>query len=271
MLYDQWNAAIHPRVQGTLNLHSALPPNMSFFILLSSVNGVLGNRFQANYAASNAFLDAFAHSHTSATPSYPVVSLDLGWMLSAGAVAESEFLQQQLTSLGFLVPVRQSQLTGLMDYYCCAGSREVNAVTCQTLFGVGFPDEKHKQEGQYPSLLTRPLWRVLNMLARGSVQDTPVAETQGKMPLADILATTLDPSERMDVVCSALIEWMAQTLGIDRDFIDSGKPVHAAGIDSLLAVEMRTWFKRECGANVSVFNIMGNTSTKELCRKAAGM
>lgn len=115
MSFDQWDAAIRPRVQGTLNLHSALPPDMSFFILLSSVNSVLGNRFQAIYAASNAFLDAFAHSHSNTAASYPVVSLDLGWMLSAGAVAESEFLQQQLIDLGFLVPVRQSQLTGLMD------------------------------------------------------------------------------------------------------------------------------------------------------------
>lgn len=44
------------------------------------------------------------------------------------------------------------------------------------------------------------------MLARGSVQDTPAAETQGKMRLADILATMPNPLETMEVVCSALIE-----------------------------------------------------------------
>jgi hypothetical protein len=47
------------------NLHHCLPRDMDFFILLSSVAGLVGNRGQANYAAGNTFQDALASHRVS--------------------------------------------------------------------------------------------------------------------------------------------------------------------------------------------------------------
>lgn len=60
MLFSQWERAVQPKVQGTWNLHSLLPKDMDFFIMLSSVVCVIGNSGQANYAAGNTYEDAFA-------------------------------------------------------------------------------------------------------------------------------------------------------------------------------------------------------------------
>ena len=50
-----------PKVRGTLVLHALLAGReLDFFFLCSSINGVIGGFGQADYAAANAFLDAFA-------------------------------------------------------------------------------------------------------------------------------------------------------------------------------------------------------------------
>ncbi|KAF1351559.1 KR-domain-containing protein [Lizonia empirigonia] len=47
MTYDQWQAAFRPKVDGTWNLHTRLPKDMDFFVMLSSVIWVIGNVSQA--------------------------------------------------------------------------------------------------------------------------------------------------------------------------------------------------------------------------------
>src|SRR5262249_60233245 len=52
-----------PKVQGTLVLERALAGEpLDFFLLCSSITGVLGGFGQVDYCAANAFLDAFARS-----------------------------------------------------------------------------------------------------------------------------------------------------------------------------------------------------------------
>jgi hypothetical protein len=63
MTIDEYHGALACKLQGTWNLHNtALEQNLSldFFTLLSSISGVVGQKGQANYAAGNAVLDAFA-------------------------------------------------------------------------------------------------------------------------------------------------------------------------------------------------------------------
>ncbi|KAF6226814.1 hypothetical protein HO173_012318 [Letharia columbiana] len=57
---ENWQAVIAPQVQGSWNLHSCLPHDMAFFIMLASFVGITGNCGQANYAAANAYQDALA-------------------------------------------------------------------------------------------------------------------------------------------------------------------------------------------------------------------
>jgi len=59
---EDLHAVFAPKVQGLLNLDRATRDiRMDLFLLFSSVAGVLGNHGQADYAAANSFMDAFAH------------------------------------------------------------------------------------------------------------------------------------------------------------------------------------------------------------------
>lgn len=61
MTYDQWHTAFRPKVDGTWNLHTRLPKDMDFFVMLSSVVSVIGNvsgklcRRQLIHGCSGAF------------------------------------------------------------------------------------------------------------------------------------------------------------------------------------------------------------------------
>ncbi|KAI8172435.1 Highly reducing polyketide synthase gloL [Colletotrichum sp. SAR 10_70] len=92
MTFEQWQTAVDPKVQGTWNLHNALQHHQSepldFFFLFSSLSGLGGQIGQANYAAGNAFLDAFVQYRHSKGLACSV--LDIGIMEDIGVLAREQ-------------------------------------------------------------------------------------------------------------------------------------------------------------------------------------
>ncbi|KAI0006642.1 hypothetical protein F4779DRAFT_629681 [Xylariaceae sp. FL0662B] len=62
--------------------------------------------------------------------------------------------------------------------------------------------------------------------------------------------------ERSAVVVSALKNKLARALGVDVEEVDARKGLSDYGVDSLMAVELRNWIRRDFGATVAVFEIM---------------
>jgi NAD(P)-dependent dehydrogenase (short-subunit alcohol dehydrogenase family) len=61
MSFEQLNDVVGPKVNGSIYLDRIFSDiNLDFFVLTSSVNTVIGNRGQANYAAANAFMCSLA-------------------------------------------------------------------------------------------------------------------------------------------------------------------------------------------------------------------
>jgi acyl transferase domain-containing protein/NADPH:quinone reductase-like Zn-dependent oxidoreductase/NAD(P)-dependent dehydrogenase (short-subunit alcohol dehydrogenase family) len=96
MTHDQWQRAFTPKTRGSRNLLDQLALHKSedtkpFFLLLSSITGVIGNTAQANYAAGNTFEDALAQ-HALAHRSVAATSIDVGLVAdSSHFTADGEF------------------------------------------------------------------------------------------------------------------------------------------------------------------------------------
>ncbi|KAI1191193.1 KR-domain-containing protein [Nemania serpens] len=78
MTYEDWLIGVNSKASGFWNLHTALPSGLDFFVILSSLNGIVGGRAQANYAAGNTYKDSLAHFRVSLGEK--AVSIDPGVM-----------------------------------------------------------------------------------------------------------------------------------------------------------------------------------------------
>jgi hypothetical protein len=82
---------------GTWNLHEFLPQDLDFFIVLSSLAGIIGSVSQANYAAGNTFQDALIHYRQQ--KGLAAQSLDIGVMTGIGYVEEHEDARARTSQL----------------------------------------------------------------------------------------------------------------------------------------------------------------------------
>lgn len=51
--------------------------------------------------------------------------------------------------------------------------------------------------------------------------------------------------------------------------LDAGRPLQVYGVDSLVAVELRSWLARDAGAGLSVFDLTSNPALERLAAAAA--
>ncbi|KAJ8130650.1 hypothetical protein O1611_g2979 [Lasiodiplodia mahajangana] len=97
MSLDDWNAVTRPKVQGTWNLHNitlSRQLDLDFFLLFSSLSGIMGQVGQSNYASANTFLDAFVEYRTGL--GLPCTAIDLGAMEGVGYLSENQELLRKM-------------------------------------------------------------------------------------------------------------------------------------------------------------------------------
>lgn len=68
--------------------------------------------------------------------------------------------------------------------------------------------------------------------------------------------------ERQTIVVEALRAEVARALGISAEAVEVGKTMADYGMDSLMAVELRSWMRKGFGADVTAFDMMGGKSIK---------
>lgn len=116
MTHNEWNIAVDSKVKSTWNLHTLLPQQLDFFIMLSSLAGIIGTLGQSNYGAGNTFQDCMARYRTA--NGLKATALDLGWIGDVGIIAENQDYRRGREAAADMIEIYESELHAILDWFC---------------------------------------------------------------------------------------------------------------------------------------------------------
>lgn len=109
----------------------------------------------------------------------------------------------------------------------------------------------------------RALWQMDRVLDTVSSEVEKFADYEALLNVTDSLA------EATAIVSNALLQKLAGTLSMPLENINADQPIQAFGADSLVAIEVRNWLSRAFGSELSVFEVLGQSSNADPGRKIA--
>lgn len=254
MTVDDYHSVLQPKYAGTWNLHRYLPSDMDFFLMLSSISGVIGNATQSSYAAGSTFMDSFAAYRNSI--GLPSVSLDLGVITDVGYLAENKELAAKMAQQGF----KGTDTQGLMSLIEAAISQpRRDGISTQVITGLG-----EWKEGQSLSNFDSPLFAQFRHQFSG---DTPGHADDSGETLREELRLAKSLEEATWAIYSALSGRIASHLSLPVESINPSSPILEYGLDSHMAVELRNWISKRTESTVPILDILSSSSLLELSAK----
>ncbi len=267
--YENWIQATTPKVQGSWNLHELMPHDLDFFIMLSSLAGILGNRGQSNYCAGNTYQDQLAHYRRSL--GLPGQVVDLGAIGGLGWFEENKEDLKFAKTMQNLI-VRADEFYALMKSAITGYSHGGNRVPTQIVTGVGSGglNKANRATGaqvDYYWLNESPRMSYLRQLDLHSTLQAEEGDEMGELKGSLTAVTT--HAQATDLIQNAVASKLAKSMMIAVDEIDINRPVSSYGVDSLVAAEMRNWCFRDLKADISVFELLSGNSIMMLADQIA--
>ncbi|OGM47171.1 polyketide synthase [Aspergillus bombycis] len=276
---ETWNTALRPKVDGTWNLHEALPMDMDFFVMASSLSGTFGNYGQANYAAANTFLDAFAQFRQGQGLAASVV--DLGVVDEVGFVSRNESIHRSMVQQ-MSAPISECSL---LSSFHLAIVRSHPPSDPSSVFNPleGFRSPHQLLHGLLSEIgiaKSQFMWQrdprtALNRVHTQKDASTPDGDQREDGGLKSFLAAIHDnPGILQDQSSTerAATEIARQVSIYTTRHADEatnlGLSLHDFGVDSLVAIELRNWWKQSFGVDVTVLQLMNGGSFRDLGQKA---
>jgi hypothetical protein len=259
MTYDQWTSALNPKIHGSWNLHTLLPSDLDFFVMLSSISGMIGSSGQASYCTGNTYQDGLAAYRVA--QGQKAVSLDLSAMADEGYFTNHQDDLEQYNQIKKIVLMGQKDLFTILEHYC---DPELNVETMKSQVAMGFqlPADVKSRGEEMTAWMERPLFAHLHQLEPTTTVSTSTSSSpaQAQTDLST-LATAKTRAEATTIITSAIRDKLARVLSRPAEDIDVTKPMHAHGVDSLFAVEFRNWFLK---VDVPIFEILGGGAIEAL-------
>ncbi|CAG8973054.1 hypothetical protein HYALB_00010828 [Hymenoscyphus albidus] len=259
---ERMEKVLKPKIDGAKYLDEIFQQEpLDFFIFLSSMASVTGNPGQAAYAAANMFLAGLAAQRRQRGLAGSTVHI--GAIIGNGYVTRELTLGQQeaLQKVGNIWMSEQDFFQIFAEAVVASPPGPVFNPEYCTGLRVFYADEEDK-----PDFSQNPVFSHLMMHrnAAGSVYNGNVAAVSVKSQI--LKATTSD--EVYEIIKVALALKLQLALQAPRELDVMSQNADSLGVDSLVAVELRSWFLKELNVDMPVLKIISGATMAELLERA---
>ncbi|KFH44047.1 Nonribosomal peptide synthetase-like protein [Hapsidospora chrysogenum ATCC 11550] len=254
MEVDDIKATFAPKVDGSKNLDTLFYNTpLDFFVLFSSVVGVVGVPAHPNYAATCLFMSSLAAQRRqrglAASAMHFGMLLGFGFMHDqAGATTEARFRQDDLMA------IPEPDLHEIFAQAILSG-RPGAASGSDVIAGLG-------------SEVDTP-WRALPRFSHCRFKDEQSAADDGRgektRSIKEELEAASDPRMALSALLSAISGRISLALGSRGMEIGDDVGLVTLGVDSLVAIEVRSWLMKVLDVDVPILQFLNGSSLLDIC------
>ncbi|KHN96044.1 Beta-ketoacyl synthase [Metarhizium album ARSEF 1941] len=250
--FESFDRSLAPKVDGSRHLDELFRnTRLDFFILFSSLASVIGNAGQSSYVAANQYMVALAAQRRKRR--VPGSAVAISSLQGIGYFSRSAMDQDHFTRLGYRNISEQDYFQLFAE--AIAAGRPGNPDSHEVISGLS-PIHEDAIKTQ---TLKDPKFGHFVMKHRDKQVPSHGAS---HVPVARQLVQATSREEAQALVQDALADRLRRILMLSPDEAVRDKlPLVEQGVDSLVAVEIRTWFMKELHVDVSVVRILSASVT----------
>lgn len=249
---------LEAKVKGALFLDQYFSENtLDWMIYFSSQVATGGNRGQSNYSSANMFMNGMAYQRQKR--GLAGSTMNIGAIYGVGFVAKAAREENYSLNKLMFVPLSEQDLHQQFAEAVISG-RAGSGPSLEVTTGMAWNDPANRDF--IPAMDDpRLTWYRLPDQSRKSNAGGKSSGGSVKERLGE--ATSLD--QAASVLKEAMMEKLRTTLQLPpEEFVDADTPLIDQGVDSLVAVSLRTWFSKQLELDLPVLKVLGGASVSDL-------
>ncbi|KAF2686198.1 hybrid PKS-NRPS [Lentithecium fluviatile CBS 122367] len=261
---DVMNDTLKPKVDGTKYLDDIFSRNnLDFFILFSSLGSVVGNGGQSNYHAANLFMSSLASRRRRKGLAASVINI--GMVVDVGYIARTGQALIDRLKKSCYAPLTETDIHHLFAEAILASSP--NSVRESDII-MGLTPIVDSVSG-----MNRPPWygnpRFSHFLLDEEVSEKQPQTSSNALHIRQKLEACNSEEAAAEAILEAFSSKLETMLQLPPKTVTVDVPILDIGADSLLAVEIRTWFLNEVHVDIPVLKVLSGDTVTEICGDAA--